>query len=213
MENKINRFGIILITLFISFILINIIISRESSVQAEDSLNQYNNYYIDYSSPYDEILNQENKEELQSNKANYNYEIKYIPDIDNSFKTYMSYKAISNKSSNQWKLQQLAYTDDKGFRKIDNYYLVAVGTYYSEKVGTKLRITLEDNKVIDAIVGDIKKDIHTDSNNQYVLKNGNMIEFIVDIDKLEKLSKKMGDVSYSGMKGKIIKIEELIECY
>jgi len=131
-------------------------------------------------------------------------------DADGSFKTYMDYKKITDKSSKQWHLQQLAYTDSEGFRKFNGSYLVAVGTYYADEVGKEFRVTLDSGIVFHAMVGDIKQDIHTDANNQYVTMNGNIMEFIVDVDKLDELTKKLGDVSNSGLEGAIIKIEEVV---
>ena len=131
-------------------------------------------------------------------------------DADGSFKTYMDYKKITDKSSKQWHLQQLAYTDSEGFRKFNDSYLVAVGTYYADEVGKEFRVTLDSGIVFHAMVGDIKQDIHTDANNQYVTMNGNIMEFIVDVDKLDELTKKLGDVSNSGLEGAIIKIEEVV---
>ena len=131
-------------------------------------------------------------------------------DADGSFKTYMDYKKITNKSSRQWHLQQLAYTDSEGFRKFNDSYLVAVGTYYADEVGKEFRVTLDSGIVFHAMVGDIKQDIHTDANNQYVPMNGNIVEFIVDVDKLDELTKKLGNVSNSGFEGSIIKIEEVV---
>ena len=131
-------------------------------------------------------------------------------DADGSFKTYMDYKKITDKSSKQWHLQQLAYTDSEGFRKFNGSYLVAVGTYYADEVGKEFRVTLDSGIVFHAMVGDIKQDIHTDANNQYVTMNGNIMEFIVDVDKLDELTKKLGDVSNSGLEGSIIKIEEVV---
>lgn len=131
-------------------------------------------------------------------------------DADGSFKTYMDYRKITNKSSRQWHLQQLAYTDSEGFRKFNDSYLVAVGTYYADEVGKEFRVTLDSGIVFHAMVGDIKQDIHTDANNQYVPTNGNIIEFIVDVDKLDELTKKLGNVSNLGFEGSIIKIEEVV---
>lgn len=128
-------------------------------------------------------------------------------DADGSFKTYMDYKKITNKSSRQWHLQQLAYTDSEGFRKFNDSYLIAVGTYYADEIGKEFRVTLDSGIVFHAMVGDIKQDIHTDANNQYVTTNGNIVEFIVDVDKLDELTKKLGNVSNSGLEGSIIKIE------
>lgn len=131
-------------------------------------------------------------------------------DADGSFKTYMDYEKITNKSSRQWHLQQLAYTDSEGFRKFNDSYLVAVGTYYADEVGKEFRVTLDSGIVFHAMVGDVKQDIHTDANNQYVTTNGNIMEFIVDVDKLDELTKKLGNVSNSGLEGSIIKIEEVV---
>lgn len=131
-------------------------------------------------------------------------------DADGSFKTYMDYRTITDKSSRQWNLQQLAYTDEDGFRRFNDNYLVAVGTYYADEVGKEFFITLDSGVTFYAMVGDIKQDIHTDPNNQYIECNGNIIEFIVDVDRLDPLSKKFGDVSNSGLPGAVVKIEEVV---
>lgn len=141
-----------------------------------------------------------------------------IPDYDTSFKSYMSYKCITDKSSNQYKLQQKAYTDDMGLRKVDDYYLVAMGTYYSDTIGDKFRITLEGDKTFNVMIGDIKADIHTDKNNMYSAvynSNGkfisaNVLEFIVDTNKIDKSVRRLGSVNaYDDFKGNIIKIERI----
>lgn len=141
-----------------------------------------------------------------------------IPDYDTSFKSYMSYKCITNKSSNQYKLQQKAYTDNMGLRKVDDYYLVAMGTYYSDNIGDRFRITLEGDKTFDVMIGDVKADIHTDKNNMYSpvynsdgsFKSANVIEFIIDTKSVDRKVKLMGDVSaYDEFAGNIVKIERI----
>ena len=42
-----------------------------------------------------------------------------IPDVNTDFKTYMDYRAITNTDSVQYALQQEAYTDSQGIRRID----------------------------------------------------------------------------------------------
>jgi hypothetical protein len=149
--------------------------------------------------------------DVQEDKELYSYNTLELPtEATGEFKTYMDYRKITNKSSKQWALQQLATTNEKGFRVFNGKYLVAIGTYYSKDVGKEMRITLEDGKKINVMIGDIKMDIHTDANNQYVPVNGNIVEFIVDTDKLDPLTKKLGDVSNSGLEGKIVMIEEVI---
>lgn len=140
----------------------------------------------------------------------------YIPDYDTSFKTYMDYRKITDKTSAQYMLQMEAYTDDIGLRKYEDHYIVAMGTYYSNNVGDTFKITLDNDKSFDVIIGDIKADCHTDDKNMYspVYDNNgnfisaNVIEFIVDTKKLNKSVKKLGTVSaYDDFKGNILKIE------
>lgn len=150
--------------------------------------------------------------DVQPNKELYAYNNLNLPEeATGEFKTYMDYRKIKNKTSKQWNLQQLATTNEKGFRMFNGKYLVAVGTYYASEVGKELRITLEDGLTFYAMVGDIKMDIHTDANNQYIPINGNIIEFIVDVDKLDPQTRKLGNISNSGFEGNIAMIEEVIE--
>jgi hypothetical protein len=157
------------------------------------------------------IVIEEDKVGVQPDKEMYAYNPMELPSkTKGEFKTYMDYRKIKDKTSKQWNLQQLATTNEKGFRVFNGRYLVAVGSYYANEVGKELKITLDNGFVFYAMVGDIKMDIHTDANNQYVPINGNIVEFIVDTDKLDPLTKKLGDVSNSGLEGKIVMIEEVI---
>ena len=70
----------------------------------------------------------------------------------------MGYKTITDKTSKQYELQQMAYTDEEGFRKIDNRYCVAIGTAFGVYTGQMLDVELENGTVIECIVGDIKKE-------------------------------------------------------
>lgn len=130
--------------------------------------------------------------------------------VDGSFKTYMDYRAITNKRSWQWGLQTRAYTNNEGFRMIDDKYLVALGTYYSNGYGEEFIITLNNGKQLNVMVGDIKANRHTDSTNRYIVRNGNIVEFIVDTNMLNNMSRRMGNVSYSGLHGGITKIEKIL---
>ena len=127
-----------------------------------------------------------------------------------SFKTFMDYRTITDETSKQYALQRLATTDENGLRKFNNKYIVAMGTYYSHYVGKEFVLTLDNSQEINVIVGDIKQDIHTDVNRQYAMLTGNVVEFIVDEDKLPKNVLRTGDVSHLGLKGNITRIEEVI---
>ena len=136
-------------------------------------------------------------------------ELELPEEADGKFKTYMDYRKITDKTSKQWELQEQAWTEGRGFRKIGEHFLVAVGTFYADEVGKELLIEFEDGQQIKAIVGDIKQDRHTDSTNRYVPINGNIVEFIVDVEKLDPEVIRRGDVSWLGLNGKIKSIREV----
>ena len=141
-----------------------------------------------------------------------------IPTCNTEFKTYMDYRCITDKTSAQYELQQFAWTDKDGFRRIGDDYIVAMGTYYAENVGDRFRITFDTDNEITVIIGDIKQDIHTDYFNQYtpiydengIFFSGNVLEFIVDTDVLPKIPRRLGTVSYfDNLKGNIKSIERI----
>lgn len=135
-----------------------------------------------------------------------------IPAAATSFKAWMSYRAITDKHSDQWKLQENAWTDGDGFRRYgdEGYYMVAMGTYYASRCGKVFDVTFESGETIRCIIGDIKADAHTDSLHQH--RNGNVVEFIVDGKAISKTCRRMGDMSYAegvDLTGKPIKIVEV----
>ena len=143
-----------------------------------------------------------------------------VPAGNTSFKTYMNYKTITDTTSAQYELQQEAYTDDNGLRKIESYYVVAMGSYYAKNIGDKFLIYLDTGEKIKVIIGDFKADEHTDETNKYTNvydSNGdyiskNVIEFIVDMSTLDETTKNWGDVSaidkFKGNISAIYKLEE-----
>ena len=132
-----------------------------------------------------------------------------VPSVNTNFKSY-TYYALLNKSSIQWKLQELAYTDDNGLRKIDNYYLAAMGSYYSTTIGDIFRLTTDTGAVFDIILCDGKADRHTDANHMYTTANNCMVEFYVDTTVLNRDVKFRGSVGIlPQFSGSIVKVESL----
>lgn len=128
----------------------------------------------------------------------------------------MPYTSITDKTSTQWKLQQQAYTDKDGFRRIENDYMVAMGSYYAESCGKRLKINLDTGKSFTVIVSDLKADCHTDPLNMYhsVIYGGeevaaNVLEFIVDTNVMDRKVLLKGTVCDLGFVGEITKIEEI----
>jgi hypothetical protein len=121
----------------------------------------------------------------------------YTIPSNSGFKSYMSYLAITSKSSPQYKLQnQFAYTGQYGIRQVDGRFCVAIGTFSNATVGTYVDLILENGIVIPCIVGDFKANVHTDSSNIITVHNGCVSEFLVDTSSLHTTAKKMGNISY-----------------
>lgn len=134
-------------------------------------------------------------------------------DIDTSFKAFMDYRTITDKSSEQYKMQQNAWTGIDGVRRCGDDICVAMGTYYTDKCGARFEITLDTGKVFNVIVADIKDNAHTNSTNQYSLhcngEKGCVLEFIVDENEIGETAQLLGDISCNNFEGEIVSIVEL----
>lgn len=112
------------------------------------------------------------------------------------FKTYEPYRAITCRSSPQWKLQQWAYTDEYGLRRVDGRICVAIGSYFETQIGQYFDLILENGTVIPCIKGDEKADKHTDDKYHiYTMHSGCCSEFLVDAALLREYIGGAGDVS------------------
>ena len=148
-----------------------------------------------------------------------NYTEMGVPAVDTSFKTWMSYKAITSKSSPQYKfVHTYGWRDSEGFMRCSaesdlgitsDYYLVAMGSYYGSTIGTKFRVTFDNGNVIYVALADQKADRHTNSTNQYASHN-DVLEFLVDTPYLNKQVKRMGNANvYAPLSGRVAKIERM----
>lgn len=137
------------------------------------------------------------------------YESLEIPQGDCSSFLYMDYRAITDTSSKQWTLQQMAWTDSDGFRRIGDDYCVALGTFYGQ-VGDRFRITTDRGNVYTVQMADAKG---YDSNGWYhVAGDGkiNLVEFIVQTEYLPSEVTVMGDCGVlENIGGNVVKIERL----
>lgn len=127
-------------------------------------------------------------------------------------KTFMGYTSIKSKASKQYQMQQedCTWTDEEGFRRYGDYYMVALGTFYAQSAGETFLVTLDTGVTFKAITGDIKSDKHTDSRHQH--RNGNIVEFIVDTAAIPQRCKVMGDMSYAAdFSGKIARIDRIAD--
>lgn len=134
------------------------------------------------------------------------YEVPDVPD----FKSWTNYLKSVNRKSKQWEFLNSAgtWTDENGFRRKNNDYMVAMGSYYTHTLGDRFKITTTNGSFTVSIC-DFKSDSHTDSKHQYSVANNCIIEFYVG-DNLNKKVRQLGSASAIGeLSGKIIKIEKL----
>lgn len=147
---------------------------------------------------------------LQEEKIMLENTIKEQDLIKRDFKTYMPYTSITSQSSTQYKLQQQAVTDSNGIRCLNSRPMVAVGTGWGLNVGDVALVICSNGNIFEVVIGDIKADVDTDTDNKTTLLNGCRCEFIVDMSSLNATVKHRGNVAvlerYSGYITNIIKI-------
>lgn len=155
----------------------------------------YNNGWgeVIFSTPYDSATAYVKLDYLSDVQCPYT---EYKIQSNKGFKSYMSYKAIKDVTSNQYLLQKYAYTGNYGIRQIKGRYCVAIGTAFGAEIGDYAEIILENNEVIPIIVSDIKNNKHTDSSNIFTISNGCASEFICDTSLLNNDVITNGDISF-----------------
>lgn len=114
------------------------------------------------------------------------------------FKSYEDYRDITSPTSPHYRLQKhYAYTNSDGIRMVEGRYCIALGSYFTTTIGQYIDIVLANGAIIPCILGDQKADAHTDSLHIAHRTDGSVVEFIVDLDKLPRTPKIMGNISYS----------------
>lgn len=178
----------------------NVNIRKEPNLDSEILDVLEFNTYIEYSIENDEWAKIEyngfssyiNRNYIGDTECSY---IEHNVPLNEGFKSYLPYNAITNTTSDQYKIQLMAYTGNYGIRQVVGRYCVAIGTAFNTNIGTYFDLILENGVIIPCIVGDIKADIHTEPNNIVTASNGCLSEFIVDLDILNIDVKTSGNIS------------------
>lgn len=112
-----------------------------------------------------------------------------VPNWENGCKsynyTYMSYKAITDKTSPQYPLVNSddAYTDEEtGLRMINERICIALGEGYGYKVGDYVDVILSNGEIFECIMSEEKSNKDTDDTNKYHLSDGSVVEILVDFN-------------------------------
>lgn len=139
-------------------------------------------------------------------------EIPLCDEKHENFKSYMDYRAITDKTSKQY---QLIYSDkivvgDDGLLYCGEYIGLAMGSRFGQ-IGDKFVITLDDGVEFKAIKLDEKADSHT-YNGCHHRVDSSIIEFVICTEKAKEsypLAIKMGNFDYAeGFSGEIVKIQK-----
>ena len=153
------------------------------------------------------------------NAASITYTPLDVPNINSSFKTWMNYKLIAKGSPQRNFIDKWGWVDSEGFMRCNgendfgiyqDYYLVAMGSYYGKDIGTKYRITTDTGNVFYVALSEFKADIHTNSTHQYCPGNKDILEFLVNPSYLNSDVRRMGSANvYMPLNGSIISIERM----
>lgn len=125
---------------------------------------------------------------------------------DNTNKPYMSYTAVTNTESDQYKLLSCANHETDGRLTVDGYTCVALGQKYG-RVGDKFIFTV-GGKDYKLIIGDMKAPWDTKNGSGWVGPDGHVIEMIVDYNYLSSSCRTLGDCDEL-MPGKVSRIKKL----
>ena len=148
---------------------------------------------------------------LKKNRSKYRT---YKSPSSNTFKSYEDADCITNNTKlAQGRLKKKYHLDySSGVWKVGDRYCIAVGSYYTKKIGVKIDLVLSSRNgrkhTLKCITADSKADKDTIKNHR-IHKDGSVAEFVVKTSSLPKKARLMGDVSYAGkqFKGKIVKIK------
>lgn len=116
---------------------------------------------------------------------------------NNSFKSYMGAHKITDTSSAQYQLKSEYLDSACGIKLVDgDCYVIALGSYYTTTIGTRVDLVMDNGSVVRCVVGDIKADKDTDVMNRQHNVDNSVVEFIVNTDTLCSEVKSHGDASY-----------------
>lgn len=162
-------------------------------------------------SKFEEELNTLNA--IDTDKWSINEEVP-LPNIPTNVKFCTDYRCYNIEGTPHLRMQNLSYTDELGCRRFNDDYCVALGSFYSERIGDRFEVTLDSGRVFTVITGDMKADSDTDSKNMYgpcinydYEPSANVLEFIIDDTVVSDDMYSYGSLDYhEEFKGNIVKM-------
>ena len=137
-----------------------------------------------------------------------------LPNIPTNVKFCTDYRCYNIEGTPHLKMQNLSYTDELGCRRFNDDYCVALGSFYSERIGDRFEVTLDSGRIFTVITGDMKADCDTDPNNMYgpcinydFEPSANVLEFIIDDTVVSDDMYNYGSLDYhEEFKGNIVRM-------
>lgn len=127
-----------------------------------------------------------------------------LPDLPTYRYLCTDYRHYNLPNTPHYRMQQMAWTDEIGCRRFNDDYIVGLGTGYSQDIGDRFAIELENGFRFTIIMGDGKADRDTDAETHrytpckdYAGNDcANVLEFIIDDQVMEKEAYQFGSISY-----------------
>lgn len=126
-----------------------------------------------------------------------------LPNLSTNVKYCTDYRCYNIEGTPQKYIQDHSVTDEYGLRKFKGDYCIGLGTAYSNRIGDRFYIELDNGTSFTMIVSDIKADQDTDPSNRYcpcVDYDGNLaanvLEFIMDSDSVSDEMYAYGSIHY-----------------
>lgn len=140
-----------------------------------------------------------------------------LPSISTHIKFFIDYRSYNLSYTPHYRLQQAAWTDENGFRRFNDDYIVALGSFYSTNIGDRFRVTLSSGSSFTVIFGDGNCDSDCDSKCMYMpctdyngKSVGNLMEFVIDQETINSAVYGYGSIEIiEGFEGDIVKMEYL----
>lgn len=118
------------------------------------------------------------------------------------------YTAVNDRTMPQWRLQQIAKTDERGLRIVKDpngewRYCVALPVYWaggsSDDIGRCVDIIMANGATLKCVLGDTKRVWKSvNGEGKYGVGHNELIEVQCDLSKMNPIVPQMGDASYIG---------------
>ncbi|MBP5325614.1 MAG: hypothetical protein J6Y86_08990 [Pseudobutyrivibrio sp.] len=105
-------------------------------------------------------------------------------------------------------INDLAQPDADGFMKLDDRYLIAVGSRFNTVAGQHIDLVLGNGLIIKCIMGDAKADCDTDATNTFTYRSRCCSEFIIDSNTIREDIYERGNASikYATWDAPVVKV-------